>query len=204
MCHILNNLIEKSEECKYDKLSYERAFKNMKGQNDLFRAQLESQKGKGVDTKFAKPSTSEKPSTSKTVVKQKMSISQSVPKVDVKNDLTKPVTPTPLPKQKENAKIVDKGKAVVETLKVIAPGLYRISPTIASASTSKTYGTNDKTIKDNPKESRNAKSTSKDNNINPNTCALPSTGFDNTSRSSRLKPRSNTRNNRVSPASKSN
>jgi hypothetical protein len=94
-------LDRKSEECKYEKLSYERAFKKMKEQNDLFSAQLESKKGKGVDTKFAKPSTSDNPNTSKMVVKPKMSISQSVPKVDVKNDLTKPFTPTPLPKQNE-------------------------------------------------------------------------------------------------------
>jgi hypothetical protein len=40
-------LDRKSEECKYDKLSYERAFKNMKEQNDLLRTQLESQTGKG-------------------------------------------------------------------------------------------------------------------------------------------------------------
>jgi glycerophosphoryl diester phosphodiesterase len=163
-------LDRKSEECKYDKLSYERAFKNMKEQNDLLRAQLESQKGKGEETKFAKPSTSDKPNTSKTVVKPKISISQSVPKVDVKNDLTKPVTPTLLPKQNANEKFVENGKAVVETSKVIAPGLYRISPTIASASTSRT---NDKCIKDNSKESSDAK---KDNNINHNVCALPSTG----------------------------
>ena len=48
-------LDRKTEECKYDKLLYERAFMNMIEQNDLLRAQLESQKGKGVDTKFAKP-----------------------------------------------------------------------------------------------------------------------------------------------------
>jgi hypothetical protein len=190
-------LDRKSEECKYDKLSYERAFKNMKKQNDHLRAQLESQKGKGAETKFAKPSTSEKPNVSNTVNKPKMSISRFAPKVDEKKDLTKPVNQTPLPKQSENEKILDKGKAVVETPKVIAPGLFRISPTNASASTSKT---NDKGIKDNSKESRYAK---KDNNINPNACALPSTGLESTSRSSRLKPKSNTRNNRVSSASKS-
>lgn len=189
-------LDRKKEECKYDKLSYERAFKNMEEQNDLLRAQLESQKGKGAETKFAKPSTSEKPNVSNTVNKPKMSISRFAPKVDEIKNLSKPVTPTPLPKQNDNVKIVDKGKAVVETPKVIAPGLFRISPTNASASTSKTYACK----KDNFKESSNAK---KDNNINPNACALPSTGLESTSRSSRLKPKSNTRNNRVSPASKS-
>jgi hypothetical protein len=189
-------LDRKSEDCKYDKLSYERALKNMKEQNDLLRAQLESQKGKGEETKFAKPSTSEKPNVSNTVQKPKMSISRFAPKVDEKKDLTKPVTPTPLPKKSENEKIVDKGKAVVETPKVIAPGLFRISPTNASSSTSKTY----EGKKDNSKESSDAK---QDNNINPNVCASTSTGLESTSRSSRLKPRSNTRNNKVSPASTS-
>lgn len=189
-------LDRKSEECKYDKLSYERAFKNMNEQNDLLRTQLESQKGKSVETKFAKPSTSEKPNVSNTVNKPKMSISRFAPKVDAKKDLTKPVTPTPLPKQRVNEKIVDKGKAVVNTPKVIAPDLFRISSTNASASTSKTNACK----KDNSKESSDAK---KDNNINPNACALPSTGLESTSRSSRLKPRSNTRNNRVSSVSTS-
>ena len=44
-------LDRKKEECKYDKMSYERAFKNMKEQNDHLRAQLECQKGKEMDTK---------------------------------------------------------------------------------------------------------------------------------------------------------
>jgi hypothetical protein len=117
-------LDRKSEECKYDKLSYERAFKNMKEQNNLLRTQLESHKGKGEETKFAKPSTSEKPNVSNTVSKPKMSISRFAPKVDVQKDFTKPVTPTPLPKQSDNNKIVDKGKAVVDKPKVIAPGLF--------------------------------------------------------------------------------
>ena len=164
--------------------------------NDLLKSQLECQKGKGVDTKLAKPSTSEKMSISQMVQKQKLSISRFAPKVDDIKDLTKQVTQTPLPKQKE--KNVEKGKAVVETSKVIAPGLYRISPTIASTSR-----IDDKCVKDNSKESKDAKTTSKDNKINSNACALPSTGLESTSRSSRLKLRSNTRNNRVSPASKS-
>ena len=65
----------------------------MKEKIGLLRAQLVSIKGKGVDTKFAKPSTSEIPNVSKTVEKPKMSISRFAPKVDEKKDLTKPVTP---------------------------------------------------------------------------------------------------------------
>ena len=110
-------LDQKIEECKYDKLSYVRALMNMKEQNDLLRAQLESQKGKGEETKFAKSSTSEKPNVSNPVNKPKMSILRFAPKVDEKKDLSKPVTPTPLPKQCDNDKIVDKGKAVVDTPK---------------------------------------------------------------------------------------
>ena len=84
-------LDRKKEQCKYDKLSYERAFKNMKEQNDLLRTQLKSQKGKGAETKFAKPSTSEKPNVSNTVHKPKMSISRFAPKVDVQKVFTKTV-----------------------------------------------------------------------------------------------------------------
>jgi hypothetical protein len=73
----------------------------MKEQNDLLRAQLVNIKGKGVDTKFAKPLTSEKPNVSKTVEKPKMSILRFVPKVDEKKDLTKPVTPNPCPRKRK-------------------------------------------------------------------------------------------------------
>ena len=65
----------------------------MKAQNDLLKSQLESLKGKGVETKFEKPTTSEKPNDSKTVQKPKMSISRFAPKVDVKKDVSKTVTP---------------------------------------------------------------------------------------------------------------
>lgn len=88
-------------------MSYKRAFKNMTEQNNLLRTQLESHKGKGEETNFAKPSTSEKPNVSNTVTKPKMSISRFAPKVDVQKDFTKPVTPTPLPKQSDNNKIVE-------------------------------------------------------------------------------------------------
>ena len=57
-------------------------------------------------------------------------------------------------------------------------------------------------VKENFNETRKAKTTSKDNKINPNVCALPSTGIESNSKSSRLNPRSNTRNNRVSSVSK--
>ncbi|PWA89320.1 hypothetical protein CTI12_AA112170 [Artemisia annua] len=163
-------LDRKSEECKYDKLSYEHAFKNMKEQNDLLRAQLESQKGKGVETKFAKPG----------LRRNKMLQNRII--INIEKEVE---------------------KAVVEKPKVIAPGLYRISTTTASVSTSKPYGTNDMSLHNNPKEPRKAETTSNDKNVNPNVCALPSTGLESTSRSSRLQPRSNTRNNRVSPVSKS-
>ena len=99
-----------------------------------------------------------------------------------------PLTPLPNEKQKE--------KAVVETSNIIAPGLYRISPTTVSASTSKTYRAIDKSKKDTPNESRNATTTSKDNNKNSNECALPSTGIESNSRSNNKKPS-------VSPVSES-
>jgi predicted RNA-binding Zn-ribbon protein involved in translation (DUF1610 family) len=74
---------------------------------------------------------------------------------------------TPLPKENEKGK----GKAVVENSNVIAPDLNRISPTTVSASTSHTHRAIDKSAKDNPKESRNATTNSKDNKLNPNVCA---------------------------------
>ena len=108
-------LERKKEECKYDKLSYERSYKEMQKQIDLLKSQLECQKGKGEEI----------------IAKPKMSISQSAH--------------SPLPKEKA------KEKVVVETPNVIAPGLYRISTTIASTSTSKTYRAIDKSVKEHPK-----------------------------------------------------
>jgi hypothetical protein len=190
-------LDRKKEECKYDKLSYERDFKKLQEQNDFLKSQLESLKGKGVETKLEKPKTSEKPNAFNSVVKPKMSISRFAPKVDVNKDLSKTVTPSPLPKNVVKEKYVEKNKAVVDKPKVLAPGLFRISPTTACASTTRT---NEKCTKDNSTKPKDAKS---DNKVNSNECNLPSTGVASTSRSSRLKPRSNTRNNRVSPVSKS-
>jgi polyhydroxyalkanoate synthesis regulator phasin len=91
----LKQLDRKKEECKYDKLSYERAFKNMKEQNDLLRAQLESQKRKGEETKFAKPSTSEKPNVPNMVQKPKMSMMRgNRNRFYLSRDLEKLTTPT--------------------------------------------------------------------------------------------------------------
>ena len=136
-------LDRKNEECKYDKLSYERAYTDMKEQNDLLRAQLERLKGKSVDTKFAKPSTSDKPNTSNTVEKPKMSISRFAPKVDEKRDFTKPVTPKPLPKQKEFEKIVENVKVIERNTNVLTSGFSRNStPHMTTNTVKESVGSN--------------------------------------------------------------
>lgn len=130
-------LDRKTEECKYNKISYEYAYKDMEKQNDLMKTQLEELKGKNVDTNFRKPSTMGTSQVSKMFKQHQTLKSRFAPQVVEKNDLTKSVTSQSIPqKEKENV--------VVKNTYVIAPSLSRISSKTMSKSTSKeSYGTND-------------------------------------------------------------
>ena len=175
-CHFSNNLIE----------------------NDLLRAQLESIKGKGVDTKFAKPSTSEKPNVSKTVEKPKMSISRFAPKVDEKKDLTKPVTPQPLPKKTEIEKIVENQKLVVErNTNVRTPGSSRNStPNETTKTVNESVGSNDMVLNHHLEEARKKAQHNKNRILGAKPSVMNSTRFQSTASSSKPLPRNNQQNTR--------
>ncbi|GJV16455.1 hypothetical protein Tco_1361778 [Tanacetum coccineum] len=65
------------------------------------RVQLENLKGKCVETKFDKPSILGKPPADKLLINPQISKSWFTPKVNVQNDLSKPVTAQYLPKNKK-------------------------------------------------------------------------------------------------------
>jgi predicted RNA-binding Zn-ribbon protein involved in translation (DUF1610 family) len=202
-------LDRKTEECKYDKLSYERAYTDMQKQNDLLRAQLESLKKKGVDTKFTKPSSLEKPNASKTVEKPNMPISRFAPKVVEKKDFTKPVTPHSLPIKKSilktDEKIVEKQKLVVErNTNVIAPGFSRNSTRNVTTKTIKEYvGSNDMFHNHHIEEARKKAQLRKDGILGAKPSVMNSTRFQSTASSSKPLPRNNQQNTREWLASKS-
>jgi predicted RNA-binding Zn-ribbon protein involved in translation (DUF1610 family) len=177
----------------------------MKEKNDLLRAQLVSIKGKGVDTKFAKPSTSKKPNASKTGEKPKMSISWFAPKVDEKKDLTKPVTPQPLPKKREIEKIVEKQKLLVErNTNVSAPGSSRNStPNVTTKYVKESLGSNDMVQNHHLEEARKKAQRRKDGILGSKPSVMNSTRFQSTGSSSKPLPRNNQQNTRDWLASKS-
>ncbi|GJZ07894.1 hypothetical protein Tco_0542177 [Tanacetum coccineum] len=134
---IWNDWYKKCEECKYDKISYNKAYDEMQHQIERLQAQLrdlkEKMKGTSVNTKFSKPSILGKPPLqsfrNQSVVKQPTAFQSErpkfpnirfIPKVIEIIDLTKPVTSHSVPKTQE--------LKVVKNKKVIAPGMFRINP----------------------------------------------------------------------------
>lgn len=158
-----------------------------------------------MDTKFAKPSTSEKPNVSKTVEKPKMSISRFAPKVDEKNDLTKPVTPQPLPKKKEIEKIVKKQKLVVESnTNAITPGPSRNrTPNVTTKTVKESVGSNDMVHNHHLEEARKKAKLRNDGILGEKPSVMNYTRFQSTASSSKPLPRNNQQNTREWLASKS-
>ncbi|GJY51980.1 hypothetical protein Tco_0442827 [Tanacetum coccineum] len=109
---------KKCEECKYDKISYDKAYNEMQHQIERLQAQLgdlkEKMKGTSVNTKFAKPSILGKPPLqsfrNQSVVRQSTAFQSEqpkfpnirfIPKVIEIIDVTKPVTSHSVPKTQE-------------------------------------------------------------------------------------------------------
>nr|GEW14678.1 hypothetical protein [Tanacetum cinerariifolium] len=123
-----NNWYIKCEECKYDKISYDKDYNDMQQKIKRLQAQLGDLKGntKGTRTNimFTKQSIVGKPPSSS--YKPKLySITPStkslvLPKVDKMNALSKPVTSNLAPSTRESK--------VVQTVNVIAPRIFRTSP----------------------------------------------------------------------------
>ncbi|GJW89994.1 hypothetical protein Tco_0167547 [Tanacetum coccineum] len=175
---------------------------------DKVSEQKDTTKGASANTKFEIQSTMRKPSLqplrNNFVVRQpnafqserpKFSKTRVPPKVVETNDLSNPVTSNSVPITKESS--------VVKNDNVIALGMFRINP-------SKTYR-EDKfvpinqaraSVRTNPVTvSQPHVITKKD--VNSDSNGLSFTGVDNTAKTKRPRPRSNTKTDRVSSASKS-
>ncbi|GJW93247.1 hypothetical protein Tco_0172919 [Tanacetum coccineum] len=138
-----NDWYKKCEECKYDKILYDKAYNDMQQKIERLQAQLGDQKGKSKDTscvseqkgtthgtsantKFAKQSILGKPPSSrpKLYCVTPLPKSKVFPKVGESNALSKPVTSNSAPSSREST--------VMNNERMIAPGIYRINPFKAS------------------------------------------------------------------------
>ncbi|GJU39810.1 retrovirus-related pol polyprotein from transposon TNT 1-94 [Tanacetum coccineum] len=231
-----NDWYKKCEECKYDKISYDKAYNDMKQKIERFQAQLGDQKGKSKDTlcvsntldplsqklenenvelefqvlNYAKENAHLKTTYKNLFLNVKFVVRQPnafqserqnfsklrVPqKVDETNDLSNPVTSNSVPTPQESK--------VVKIDNVISLGMFRINP-------SKTFR-EDKfvpinkvraSVKTKPITVSQPHVITK-NHVNSDLHSLSFTGVDNTTKTIRPQPRSNTKNDRVPSVSNS-
>ncbi|GJS01824.1 hypothetical protein Tco_0318332 [Tanacetum coccineum] len=174
---------------------------------DKVSEQVDTTKGTSTNTKFANQSTERKPSLQpvrKNFVVRQPNAFQSdhttssknrVPqKVDETNDLSKPVTSNSVPTPQESK--------IVKHDNVIAPGMFRINPFKPSREEKYVPNKVRASVRTTPiTVSQPHVVTKKD--VNSDSNGLSSTGVDNTAKTRRPQPRSNTKNDRVPSASKS-
>nr|GFA13859.1 ribonuclease H-like domain-containing protein [Tanacetum cinerariifolium] len=137
-----NDRYKKCDECKYDKISYDKAYKDMQQKIERLQAQLGDLKGKSKDT--SRVSNTLNPLSQKLknanvelefqntkFVKQP--IAEILPKIGETNALSKQVTSNSV-----STPPVSKG---VNYAKVIAPGMFRICPDKVSKEATKVPNT---------------------------------------------------------------
>nr|GEV19674.1 hypothetical protein [Tanacetum cinerariifolium] len=133
---ICNDWYKKCEECKFDKILYDKAYKDMQHKIKWFQAQLRDLKGKSKDTSCVSDSlnplsqklenenvSDQKDNTRGTSANTKFAkqtIVGNLPKVGETYALSKPVTSNAIPTPQESK--------VIKNDKVIAPGMFRINP----------------------------------------------------------------------------
>nr|GEY07640.1 integrase, catalytic region, zinc finger, CCHC-type, peptidase aspartic, catalytic [Tanacetum cinerariifolium] len=204
-----NDWYKKFDECKYDKISYDKDYKDMQQKIERLQAQLGDLKGKCKDTscvsdtrnplsqKLENENVSDQKEnthdTSENTKFAKQPIVENLPNVGETHALSKPVT--------SNSASTPQESKGVKNNKVITPGMFRINPF-------KTYR-DEKHVPNTVRASDKKKPitvsqplviTKKD--VNSDVNGLSSTGVDNT-KIRRPQPKSNTKNDRVSSASKS-
>ncbi|GKD26582.1 hypothetical protein Tco_1232796 [Tanacetum coccineum] len=113
-----SNLQTELEQCKYDKISYDKAYNDMQQKIERLQAQLGDQKGKSKDTPCVSDTLN--PLSQKLENENVELKFQVIPKVVEMNDLSKPVTSNSVPTPIESK--------VVTNDKVIAPKMFRINP----------------------------------------------------------------------------
>nr|GEV25698.1 retrovirus-related Pol polyprotein from transposon TNT 1-94 [Tanacetum cinerariifolium] len=210
-----NDWYKKCEECKFDKISYDKAYNDMQQKIEWLQAQLGDLKGKIKDTSCVSATlnplsqklknknvelefqvSGQKDNTRGTSTNTmfvKKSILGKPPKLGETYALSKPVTSNSISTPQESK--------VMKNDKVIAPGMFRINPFKTSRE--------EKHVPNSVRESVRTKSitvsqppifTKKD--VNSDSNGLSSTRLDNT-KTRRPQPRSNTKNDRVPSAFKS-
>nr|GEV98384.1 hypothetical protein [Tanacetum cinerariifolium] len=210
-----NDWYKKCDECKYDKISYDKAYKDMQQKIERLQAQLGDLKGKSKDTSGVsdtqnplsqklenenvelefqvpdqKDNTQDKSENTKFA---KQPIVENLSKIGETNALSKPVTSNSVSTPQES-----KG---VNNDKVIASGMFRINPSKTSREEKHVPNTVSASTRTKPITiSQQPVITKK--NVNSDLNGLSSTGVDNTN-TRRPQPRSNTKHDRVPSASKS-
>ncbi|GKC53795.1 hypothetical protein Tco_1076540 [Tanacetum coccineum] len=112
-----NNWYKKCEECKYDKISYDKAYNDMQQKIERLQAQLGDLKGKSKDTLCVSDTLDP---LSQKLEDENVSLEfQVIPKVGESSALSKPVTLNSAPSTRESK--------VVNNNRVIAPGIFRIN-----------------------------------------------------------------------------
>nr|GFA52807.1 hypothetical protein [Tanacetum cinerariifolium] len=214
-----NDWYKKCDDCKYDKISYDKAYKDMQQKIERLQAQLGDLKGKSKDTscitdtrnplshklenenvklefQLFKKVSDEKDNTLDTSTNTKFSkqpIVENLPKIGKTNALSNPVTSNSVSTPQES-----KG---VNNDKVIAPGMFRINPSKTSKEEKHVPNTVSASTRTKPiTVSQPHVITKRD--VNSDLNGLFSTGID-TTKTRRPQPRSNTKNDRVYSASKS-
>nr|GFA00500.1 hypothetical protein [Tanacetum cinerariifolium] len=208
-----NDWYEKWDECKYDKISYDKSYKDMQKKIERLQAQLGDLKGKSKDTSsvsdtqnplsqklenenlFKKVSDQKDNThnTSKNTKFAKQPIVENLPTVGETHALSKPVTSNLVSTPQESKD--------VNNDKVIAPGMFMINPSKTSREenhapniVSASNRTKPITVSQPPVITKK--------NVNSDLNDLSSTGVDNT-KTRRPQPSSNTKHDRVPSASKS-
>ncbi|GJV89321.1 hypothetical protein Tco_1533259 [Tanacetum coccineum] len=182
-----------------DKL-HDTIYENAKLRAQLFdkvSEQKDTTKGTSVNTQFCKQSILGKPPSSskpKLYAVTPFPKSKGLPKIDKTHALSKPVTSNSVPTPQESK--------VVKNDNVIAPGMFRINPFKPSREEKYVPNKVRASVRTNPiTVSQPHVITKKD--VNSDSNGLSSTGVDNTAKTRRPQPRSNTKNDRVPSASKS-
>nr|GEZ05278.1 retrovirus-related Pol polyprotein from transposon TNT 1-94 [Tanacetum cinerariifolium] len=199
-----NDWYKKCEECKYDKISYDKAYTDMQHKIEWLQAQLRDLKGKSKDTSGVSDTLNplsqklenenvelEFQSVNTKFVKQ--SILGKPPKFGEIHALSKPLT--------SNSILTPQEYKVVKNDKVIAPGIFRINPFKPSREEKHVPNNVRASVRTKPITVLQPPDITK-KVVNSDSNGFSSTGVDNT-KTRRPQPRSNTKNDRVPSTSKS-
>ncbi|GJR61200.1 retrovirus-related pol polyprotein from transposon TNT 1-94 [Tanacetum coccineum] len=206
-----NDWYKKCEECKYDKISYDKAYNDMQQKIEWLQAQLGDLKGKSkdtssvseqkdiikgtsVNTQFCKQLILGNPPSSPTKSEPKLYTvtpfpkSKGLPKIDKTHALSKPVTSDSVPTPQESK--------VMKNDNVIAPGMFRINPFKPSREEKSVPNKVRASVRTNSITVSQPHVITK-KGVNSNLNGLSSTGVDNTAKTRRPQSKSNIKNNRL-------